>query len=205
MLKMDDSGIADAFYTILSVSLVVIMGIAISGVILSAASRQSNESGVQLSEFASQGMKKGLYGYYYHVDTTGTDYLSADPNDILFKRMASERIDEIISFNVSNKPLNVPDNDGSVIWTGYLYVPKDGAYKFELESCDGSWLWIDGSMIADNHGVHGPVAIQSPDIQLSGGYHTIKVRYFYRDINNARCMLSWNLNGQMGPVYSLYR
>ena len=38
------------------------------------------------------------------------------------------------------------------IWAGYIYIDQAGDYTFELESVDGSWLWVDGVLIADNHG-----------------------------------------------------
>lgn len=203
MRRMDDSGIADAFYTVLSVGMVLLAGIAISSAVLSMASGEGKKAADRMAAFDDGGMKKGLYGFYYEMDAPSSNLSSADPADIYLKRLASERTDEAIAFNQASS--DVPIDNGNIIWTGYLYVPKDGNYTFELSSTDGSWLWIDGIQAIDNHGLHGTAPKLSATVRLTPGYHPVKVRYFYRSLKTASCNLRWDASGKMQTVNGLYR
>ena len=40
-------------------------------------------------------------------------------------------------------------------WTGYLKVATTASYDFQLRSDDGSLLFVDGSRVVDNDGLHG--------------------------------------------------
>lgn len=202
---LNDSGIADAFYTIMAVTVVVIMGIVVSGVVLSVTAKQGSDASDMLSGISSAGMKNGIYGFYYTIDSANSDLSSSDPGDIILKSLSAERIDNLINIPAEDRPSNTPDADGSILWTGYLYVPEDGSYKFELKSRDGSWLWIDGSLKIDNHGLHALKSVQSSEIPLSRGYHPVKVFYFYRSLKDACCVLSWDGTGLMAPVDTLCR
>jgi hypothetical protein len=59
----------------------------------------------------------------------------------------------------------------------YIKIDKPGLYKFYTSSNDGSKLYINGKLIVDNDGLHGPVQ-KSGDIQLTKGMHEIQVDYF---------------------------
>ena len=73
-------------------------------------------------------------------------------------------------------PAEAKGNIGLVI-TGYITVPNDGIYTFDLLSDDGSILNIDGMTILDNDGPHAPVEITGQKA-LAKGAHPIEVRYF---------------------------
>ncbi len=204
----DDQGVADAMYTVISVAIVMILAIAVSGVVLSTTMRQSEGVGSQVTAYDAGGMRKGACAFYYAVDAPGSNFASSDPNDIVLKSSEGEGTDLSISFNAASAPANAPRNDGCIIWSGYVYAPSDGTYAFRLASSDGSWLWVDGSKAIDNHGQHGAQAIDSSGIPLTKGYHTIKVRYFYRYISTASCTLSWNsgrAGSPMETIGTLYR
>ena len=62
-------------------------------------------------------------------------------------------------------------------YRGYLRAPADGLYVFSVGTCDGSRLWIDGTVLADNDGLHGASARQYP-IALAKGLHAFELRYF---------------------------
>jgi hypothetical protein len=64
-----------------------------------------------------------------------------------------------------------------LIYTGRFQVDKPGAYKWRLSSDDGSRLWIDGTEIIDNDGIHGTDSGEAT-ITLDRGPHDIKVWYF---------------------------
>jgi uncharacterized repeat protein (TIGR03806 family) len=62
-------------------------------------------------------------------------------------------------------------------FTSLLYIAIAGEYTFYTSSDDGSQLFIDGSLVVDNDGLHG-VQEASNAIALSNGYHTIEVTMF---------------------------
>ena len=62
-------------------------------------------------------------------------------------------------------------------FTGYLEVPADGLYTFNVASDDGSRLWIGDQMVIDNDGLHG-VRDVTGLIRLAAGLHPIRVTFF---------------------------
>lgn len=56
-------------------------------------------------------------------------------------------------------------------------VKKTETYTFRLCSDDGSMLYIDGKLLIDDNGEHGPV-YKDADIVLTKGSHNIRVDYF---------------------------
>jgi hypothetical protein len=69
------------------------------------------------------------------------------------------------------------DTDYAFVWTGYIDIPKTGAYQFYLNSDDGSAMYIDGQQIVDNDGVH-TYSQASGGEQLTAGEHKLEVDYF---------------------------
>ncbi len=61
--------------------------------------------------------------------------------------------------------------------TGVFNVAVNGTYTFELVSDDGSQLFIDGSLVVDNGGPHGPTSV-SGDATLTAGLHCFEVQFF---------------------------
>ena len=203
----DDRGIADAMYTMLSVAIVMIMAIAISGVVMSTTMKQGTDANAKIAAYDTGGMIKGACALYFTIDSANSDFAATDPDKITLKSSAGERVDETISFSRASAPSYIPASDGCVIWSGYVCVPADGTYVFRLTSRDGSWLWIDGNLTIDDHGVHALQTVNSNGIALTKGYHLVKVRYFYRDLSTASCTLCWNAgkSGNMETVSALYR
>ncbi|MYB96583.1 hypothetical protein F4054_18160 [Candidatus Poribacteria bacterium] len=52
-----------------------------------------------------------------------------------------------------------------------------GVYVFELYSDDGSQLYIDGSLVVDNDGIH-PGISRRGRVKLGTGIHPVEIRYF---------------------------
>lgn len=67
--------------------------------------------------------------------------------------------------------------DFGALITGALVVPADGTYTFTLDSDDGSLLFIDGLLIVDNGGPHGPQSA-SNDAILDPGTHLFEIQFF---------------------------
>jgi len=62
-------------------------------------------------------------------------------------------------------------------FAGEIEIPSSGEWTFWTKSDDGSRLWIDGEVIVDNDGVHGPNEV-SGKRTLEAGLHSIEVRMF---------------------------
>ena len=78
-------------------------------------------------------------------------------------------------------------------FTGYLYAPVTGLYKFYLESNDGAVLYIDGELIIDNDGGHPAQALLASK-GMKKGYHPIRVVYF--QLGRAKkLVVKWRIPG----------
>ena len=107
----------------------------------------------------------GLEGVYYDNATwQGKPFVTAVETDISTTTLKAQR----------NK---LPHNQFSVVWTGYLEIPKTGMYTFFTNSDDGSWLAIDDKPVVDNGGAHGLREAQG-EMQLAKGLHRLTIRYF---------------------------
>lgn len=74
------------------------------------------------------------------------------------------------------------DDNFAFRYRGFITLPAAGDYTFSLRSDEGSALWLDGTLVVDNDGIHsnsleksGLVSIATP------GRHAIELRYFERD------------------------
>ena len=74
-----------------------------------------------------------------------------------------------------------------------LRIPEGGEFTFQTGSDDGSRLWIDDVMVVDNWGLHGTI-YREGDIQLSKGYHNIKVKMFENG-GGASAYANWKKRG----------
>ena len=61
--------------------------------------------------------------------------------------------------------------------TGFLNVTQAGTYTFRLISDDGSRLWIDGRVVVDHDGPHGP-SPKDGEFELRAGQHPFRVLHF---------------------------
>ena len=94
-------------------------------------------------------------------------------------------------------PSSVKGDIGLII-TGYFNAPTDGVYTFALLSDDGSWLKIDGEIVANNDGPHAPQEITGQRA-LKKGLHPIEIRYF--DYNGGILHLRiFDPSGKLMPV-----
>jgi alpha-L-fucosidase len=77
---------------------------------------------------------------------------------------------------------------------GFLDAPESELYRFALSSDDGSKLWIDGTLVVDNDGLHVAGEKQGA-IALGKGLHGIEVVWFNRT-GDAELSLRWALPGK---------
>ncbi|RZA24344.1 MAG: hypothetical protein EOP10_10190 [Proteobacteria bacterium] len=95
--------------------------------------------------------------------------------------------------------------------TTTLIVAADGDYTFQLNSDDGSRLYIDGREVINNDGEHqafgpGPddsqvVGLKEVVINLKKGEHPLALNYFQGPRYRIALMLKWKLPGASDFVY----
>ncbi|WP_185282121.1 PA14 domain-containing protein [Hymenobacter sp. NBH84] len=132
----------------------------------------------------------GLRGQYY----AGRD----------FEKLVLTRLDKNIDFDWTYSPPTpgrpseryvspgpgVPGQWFSVRWTGYLYAPSTGTYKFKIATDDGMRVWIGQQQILDSW-QYQPVTISSTHMILKAGrYYPIRVEYFQANFDT-RALLAW--------------
>jgi outer membrane protein OmpA-like peptidoglycan-associated protein len=64
-----------------------------------------------------------------------------------------------------------------ILYTGRFFIEVPGEYGWQLQSDDGSRLWIDGKQVIDFDGVHG-FGSKAAQVQLIEGPHDIRLWYF---------------------------
>lgn len=98
------------------------------------------------------------------------------------------------------------DSDYAFRYTGVLDVPNSGTYTFYTNSDDGSRLYVDGTLVVDNDGLHPPQE-RSGTVVLAAGYHDIEVTFFERGGGEV-LEVSWEGPGfakQLVPAGRLYQ
>ncbi len=56
-------------------------------------------------------------------------------------------------------------------------APTRGVYRLGLATDDGSRLWLDSKLVADNDGLHGASEVWF-DVPLDAGLHHLRLDYF---------------------------
>jgi len=74
-------------------------------------------------------------------------------------------------------PEQFPEECVAARWAGFIAVDSAGQYTFSTESNDGSRLWIAGSLVVDNWGLHG-MRRKEGVIALAAGLHTFRADFF---------------------------
>ena len=67
--------------------------------------------------------------------------------------------------------------DFAIRFRGELAIDTPGLYHFGLYSDDGAKLYIDGTLVVDNDGIHGPKG-ETGIITLTAGTHPVEIHYF---------------------------
>jgi len=88
-------------------------------------------------------------------------------------------------------------NDFAARWTGKLFIDIDtaGPVTFWLHSDDGARLYVDGQLVVNSPGPHGP-KFESGGATLSAGLHDIRME-FYEHTDDAWARLWWQLPGDL--------
>jgi hypothetical protein len=82
--------------------------------------------------------------------------------------------------NAFRKIVNkVPNDDFVWVMSGNLRVLTKGKYKVCTKSDDGSKLYVNGNMVVNNDGLHGPEQ-RCGDVDLGEGRHLVTAVGFQR-------------------------
>lgn len=94
----------------------------------------------------------------------------------------------------------------AIQFNGYIDVPVDGEYTFYTTSDDGSMLYIDGSLVVNNDGLHGALT-RAGTVGLQAGKHAISVGFFQQDWDKVLDVQyeGPGINRQTIPMSALYR
>jgi subtilisin family serine protease len=111
--------------------------------------------------------KSGVQYSYFTTAVTWSDI----PN---FDRMAPLKQGVIANFNVGQR---TQTTNYGFSYRGLIQVPRNGTYTFYTSSDDGSRLWINNTVVVENGGTH-TLRERSGTINLTAGYHEIRVDYF---------------------------
>ena len=86
------------------------------------------------------------------------------------------RVERQINLDFVTADSSLPQQDFSIEWSGWLRIDRDGQYAFSTRSDDGSTVEIDGRVVVDNGGLHGPTR-RSATVAMTAGAHPIRVRF----------------------------
>ena len=76
-------------------------------------------------------------------------------------------------------------SDGILDFKGFVIAPTTAAYAFATNSDDGSALFVDGTEIVNNDGIHASRNNSAYDT-LSAGQHSVEVLYFNHIYNGGQ-------------------
>lgn len=94
------------------------------------------------------------------------------------------------------------ENNFTLDFQGYIYVPETRAYTFRTGSDDGSSLFIDGQLVVNNDFYQGET-FRSGAVMLTEGWHTIRIG-FYEGGGDASLRVDWSLGGQQTRLANSY-
>jgi len=77
----------------------------------------------------------------------------------------------------------------AILFEGYLEVSAPGMYRFEVESDDGSRLYLHGRQVVDNDGSHS-ARTRAGRMALAPGLHPLRLEYF-EDYMGQELELRW--------------
>jgi outer membrane protein OmpA-like peptidoglycan-associated protein len=90
----------------------------------------------------------------------------------------------------------------AIDYTADFRVATEGTYRFELLSDDGARLYIDGQLVVDNDGLHGPQSVEG-SISLSRGTHAMRVQYYQGPRTEIALVLRYALGDNPLEVFDM--
>ncbi len=112
------------------------------------------------------GAARGLNGSYY--------------SGLNFQQLVMERVDPVVDFNWGGgaPSTQMPTNDFSVRWTGYIKIPETGTYTFYTTTDDGVRLWLDGMQVINDWTNHPAKEFSGSLVLLKDQIVPVTMEYF---------------------------
>lgn len=139
---------------------------------------------------SDDGLVDGLVGNVYQLNRNTRSL----PN---FANMTPQSTIVVPNLSVANRSfdLGFPGVPNLYEWFGIQFVgiikiPSNGSYSFRLNSDDGSNLYINGTKVVDNDGLHSMRAREG-NITLTAGQHDIRVDYYQGPADRIGLELYW--------------
>ena len=130
-------------------------------------------------------VREGLNATYYAGPDWSLSSVAATPREY----PSTERLYEAWK--------GAPPEQFTVSWAGSFLAARDGAYTFSTVSDDGSWVYVDGKLVVENGGRHGPVEARGTT-PLVRGVHAILIKYAQGG-GGIQFDLSWGRDGRPVP------
>lgn len=105
----------------------------------------------------------------------------------------SSVVKSILLTQFARKTNDLKDAFGAT-FEGYINVPEDAIYEFELESVGGSSLIIDGETFLNLDGKHAKTK-QTEIIPLAKGLHKVRLNYFQASGDAPFLSVRWGIKG----------
>jgi hexosaminidase len=86
-----------------------------------------------------------------------------------------------------------PKEPFAAAFEGYISVPNDGIYEFQLEADDGAILWIGDEVVVDNDGLHTLQSLTGV-VPLKKGFHRLRLKFFQGG-GDIALNLRWGIKG----------
>lgn len=137
---------------------------------------------------------QGLVSRYWTTDQSRTYWDVRQPEELI--PVGPMTYETIVTSTLlgSWQPTQVPADFWFNIWTGAIYVPATGTYRFACDTDDGCWIDIDGTRVVENPGMHGPLWKEGSR-DLTAGFHQFKMT-FYEANSTHRENIWWAPPGQ---------
>ena len=134
---------------------------------------QSQSAALKLTEYPAkpglppEGRKAGLqYRVYPGRFTRCPDVSKLTP--ILEGTTTQPRLNEIHG---------LPEDDYALVLEGYLEIPETGVWTLAIGSDDGSRIYVNGELVANNDGPH-PMQWASGRDRWQRGLHAVRIEFF---------------------------
>lgn len=145
---------------------------------------------VQIEQFWSNNLEDPEQGVTFRTYTSA--FTAADEID----KAEAENSGKTKSLGLGQFKEKLAENlPFAVVFEGYINVPKDEFYEFELDSDDGAVLLIDGFAIVRNDGMKDKAERMSGFVPLKKGYHRLVLKFF-KGQGKWVLGLRWGIKGQ---------
>jgi PA14 domain len=184
------------------------------------ASNAAGDTPSNVLDFNTGPAGNGLIGEYFEdVGTNATGNFRGNGTRVFWRRDDGTATDGgthagAVDFNWGNGGPNrgdafggsqgLPIDDFSARWQGKITITEAGVYRFYSNSDDGSEVYVNGQLVANDRGLHGRQDGTAIPITLSPGTYPI-VGYFAERGGGAANTIKWNTPSGGDPTVAANR